>query len=86
MPELGGLRQLREFLDLGPLGLLEDFEQYGTGSQVPPAFRASALNMLLGMVDQILELFQHNIVLIGRFNVCGHRSTSPSSLIDESAV
>jgi hypothetical protein len=62
---LRGLRKLRKFLDLGPLGLAEDFEEYGTGPKVSPAFAAAALDMLRGVLDQILELFPHDIVLIG---------------------
>ena len=66
--------------------LTENFEQYATDPKVSSAFGAAALDMLRGLVDQILELFAHNIVFIGWLKARDHRSTSPSTLIDEPAA
>ena len=65
---LRGLNQLRShLLDLGLLRLAKDLQQNRPHAEVTPALRAIAFISLRCMLDQVFQLFAHDVGLVGNF-------------------
>ena len=50
-----------------PLGLVEDFQQYRTRPKIPLALRAAADTLLSDVVDEVFQLFSHDVIRIRGF-------------------
>src|SRR6266849_3884455 len=54
------------------LRLVEDFQQYRTSTKIPLALRATADTLLRDVVDEVFQLFSHDVIRRCGFWSCQH--------------